>query len=99
MTKTASALLTPDEVRAMIKACSRSMDRAIITMLYEGDSVSAKLGPCGGENIKFDHYGVIINVNFKTGIPRYVRIIMGKEYLAQWRHDYPGSAEGFPWYS
>ncbi len=94
MTKTASALLTPDEVRAMIKACNRSMDRAIITMLYEGGFRVGEIGTMRWGDIKFDHYGVIVNVNFKTGIPRYVRIIMGKEYLAQWRHDYPGIAEG-----
>lgn len=94
MTKTASALLTPDEVRAMIKACIRSVDKALITMLYEGGFRVGEIGTMRWGDIKFDRYGVIVNVNFKTGIPRYVRIIMGKEYLAQWRHDYPGVPEG-----
>ncbi len=94
MTKTASSLLTPDEVRSIIKACGRSMDRALITLLYEGGFRVGEIGVMKWGDLKFDRYGVIVNVNFKTGIPRYVRIIMGKEYLAQWRQDYPGTPEG-----
>jgi len=94
MTKTASSLLTPNEVRAIIKVCHRSVDRALITLLYEGGFRVGEIGTMKWGDLKFDQYGIIVNVNFKTGIPRYVRIIMGKEYLAQWRHDYPGVADG-----
>jgi integrase len=36
MTKVAADLLTPDEITAMVKACTRPMSRALIMMLYEG---------------------------------------------------------------
>ncbi len=52
-------------------------------MLYEGGFRVGIIGTMRWGDVKFDRYGVIVNVNFKTGIPRYVRIIMGKEYLAQ----------------
>jgi len=46
------------------------------------------------EDLQFDSNGLVVNLNFKTGIPRYVRIILAKEYVAQWRADCPGKPEG-----
>jgi integrase len=94
MTKTAADLLTPDEVTAMIRACRRTVDRAIITMLYEGGFRIGEVGTMRWSNLSFDEYGVVVNINFKTNVPRYVRLIMSREYLAQWRADYHGVPEG-----
>ncbi len=35
--------------------------------------------------MKFDDYGTVINTNFKTGLARYVRLVMSTEYLAKWK--------------
>jgi site-specific recombinase XerD len=94
MTKVAADLLTPDEITALIKACRRTIDRALVTMLYEGGFRIGEIGTMRWGSLTFDQYGVVVNVNFKTNKPRYIRLIMCREYLAQWRADYRGEPEG-----
>jgi len=94
MTHKAADLLTPEEVKAILGACRWSRDRALIGMLYEGGFRIGELAQMKWSDLSFDSTGVVANVNFKTGIPRYVRIIMAKGYLSQWRADYPGTPEG-----
>jgi site-specific recombinase XerD len=94
MTKKASDLLTPDEIHAILAACYRSSDRALFGMLYEGGFRIGEIGAMRWGDLRFDNTGVVVNLNFKTGIPRYVRIIMMKKYVTQWRSDYPGTPEG-----
>ena len=94
MTKVAADLLTPDEITAMMKACTRTIDRALIMMLYEGGFRIGEIGTVTWGDLTFDKYGVIANVNFKTNMPRYVRLIMSQEYLAQWRACYKPDPSG-----
>ena len=94
MTKTAADLLTPEEITGMIDVCSRSIDRAIITMLYEGGFRIGELGALKWGDLIFDEYGIIVNVRFKTEKPRYLRLVMAREHLAKWRTDYPFKPEG-----
>jgi len=94
MTYKAADLLTPEEVKALLAACRWSRDRALIGMLYEGGFRIGELGQMKRGDLSFDSTGVVANMNFKTGIPRYVRIIMARGYLSQWRADYPGIPEG-----
>jgi integrase/recombinase XerD len=94
MTKVAADLLTPDEITAMVKACTRTMDRALIMMLYEGGFRIGEIGTMTWGDLTFDKYGIIANVNFKTNMPRYVRLIMAREYLAQWRACYKPDPSG-----
>jgi integrase/recombinase XerD len=94
MTKVAADLLTPEEISAMVAACNRSIDRAIIMMLYEGGFRIGELGALRWNDLKFDQFGVVANVNFKTEKPRYIRLIMAREHLAKWKNDYPFAPEG-----
>jgi integrase/recombinase XerD len=94
MTKTAADLLTPEEITSMIEVCTRSIDRAIIMMLYEGGFRIGELGALKWGDLKFDEFGVIANVRFKTEKPRYLRLVMAREHLAKWRTDYPFRPEG-----
>jgi len=94
MTKTAADLLTPEEITTMVEVCSRSIDRAIIIMLYEGGFRIGELGNLKWGDLKFDEYGIIVNVRFKTEKPRYLRLVMAREHLAKWRSDYPFKPEG-----
>jgi integrase/recombinase XerD len=89
MTKTASDLLKPDEITQMINSCMRSSDRALIMMLYEGGFRIGEVGIMRWGDLIFDKWGVIVNVNFKTNKPRYIRLVMAREYLANWKNDYP----------
>ena len=94
MTKTAADLLTPQEITTMVEVCSRSIDRAIIMMLYEGGFRIGELGALKWGDLKFDEFGIIVNVRFKTEKPRYLRLVMAREHLAKWRSDYPFKPEG-----
>ncbi|MFA5002410.1 MAG: site-specific integrase [Methanolinea sp.] len=89
MTKVASDLLTPEEITAMVRACTRSCDRAVIMMLYEGGFRIGEIGMMRWGDLIFDKWGVVVNVNFKTNKPRYIRLVMAREYLASWKNDYP----------
>jgi site-specific recombinase XerD len=94
MTTTASDLLTPDEVTKMVKACKRDSDRALLMTLYEGAFRIGEIGRLKWGDLKFDEYGVIANVSFKTDKPRYIRLVMALDYLSRWRSIYPGTPEG-----
>ena len=94
MTKTAADLLTPEEITTMIDVCTRSIDRAIIMMLYEGGFRIGEIGALKWGDLKFDEYGIVVNVRFKTEKPRYLRLVMAREHLAKWRTDYPFRPEG-----
>ncbi len=90
MTKKASDLLTPQEVQDMVKACHNSRNRALIFTLYEGGFRIGEIGQLRWDDFKIDSKGIAINLDFKTGMPRYIRLIMSKPYLAEWRSNYPG---------
>ena len=36
-----------------------------------------------------DKYGYVVNVDFKTGKPRYIRLIMAAQHISSWKADYP----------
>jgi site-specific recombinase XerD len=88
-TKTASQLLTPEEVQTLIKFCRSSRDRAMIMTLYEGGFRPGEICQLAWGDLKSDQKGIAVNVNFKTGITRYIRLVMAKQYIAEWRADYP----------
>lgn len=89
MTKTADDLLSPDEIEAIIGVCTNSRDRALIHVLYEGGFRIGEVGNLKWGDIKFDDGGAIVNVNFKTGKPRYIRLVMSKQVLSTWKKDHP----------
>lgn len=89
MTKTVDMLLSEEQVRAMIEGCQISRDRAIISMLYEGGFRIQELGTLRWNQVKFTDWNVTVNVDSKTGKPRYIPLVMARSYLAQWKNDYP----------
>jgi integrase/recombinase XerD len=97
MTKTAADLLSEDEVLAMVKVCTNSRDRALVMMLYEGAFRIGELGNMRWDQVKLPSdkdWMIQVNVNEKTGYPRYIPLLLTKPYLLSWRQDYPGEAEG-----
>ncbi len=88
-TKTASQLLTPEEIQTLIKYCRSSRDRAMIMTLYEGGFRPGEICQLAWGDMKADSKGIAVNVNFKTGITRYIRLVMAKKYISEWRADYP----------
>ena len=93
MTKRAGDLLTPHEIQDLIRACKWSRDRALLMTLYEGGFRVGEIVQLTWGDLKSDQKGIAVNVKFKTSIPRYIRLIMAKEYLAEWRADYLGDVQ------
>ena len=89
ITKTASQLLSPEEVKILVKASRSSRDRAMIMTLYEGGFRPGEVCQLKWRDLKSDPNGIAVNVNFKTGITRYIRLVMAKKYISEWRADYP----------
>ena len=94
MTKTAEQMLTEDEIRSMIDFCQNSRDRALIAVLYEGGFRIEEIGQITWGQVKFDEYGLVLNVNEKTSRPRYVRLVSATQYLIAWKNDYPYEVTG-----
>ena len=94
MTKVAGDLLDEMEILAMINACQSSRDRALISVLYEGAFRIMELATLTWSQVKFDEYGVVINVDLKTEKPRYIRLVSSVSYLAAWMKDFPYKPEG-----
>jgi Site-specific recombinase XerD len=85
MVRTAEDILTEEEVKLLIQHAKRDYDRAFIAVHYEGGFRFGELSELRWRDVKFDEYGAVINTNFKTGLARYVRLILSTEYLAKWR--------------
>ncbi len=90
----ADILVVGRAITGMIDVCTRSIDRAIIMMLYEGGFRIGEIGALKWGDLKFDEYGIVVNVRFKTEKPRYLRLVMAREHLAKWMTDYPFRPEG-----
>jgi integrase len=89
-----SDLLTKEELEALIRACRRDVDRALIYTAYEGALRPGEVCQLKWQDLVFDDDGVRMNVEFKTRKPRYIRLVMSKEHLARWRANYPGDPTG-----
>lgn len=89
LTKTAADMLTYEEIEQMIKVCRTSRDRALIATLYEGAFRIGEVESLSWGDLLFDDKGIVVNVNFKTQKPRYVRMVIARDYLARWKNDYP----------
>ena len=87
MTKTVSDLLTEQEVRQILTSCKTSRDRALISILYEGGLRIGEIGQLKWEKVTFDEHGLIINLDFKTGKPRFIRGVFATPYLKEWQRD------------
>jgi integrase/recombinase XerD len=97
MTKTAEMLISENDVLKMIEACQNSRDRALISLMYEGGFRIGEIGNLRWRQVQFNDWNVAINVDNKTGKPRYIPLVATRPYLAQWKNDYPLpiSNEGF----
>ncbi len=94
MTKVAGQMLTDEEIHAMISVCNRSIDRAIISVLFEGGLRIKELAMLTWDQVSFEKTNVVLNVNVKTGKPRHIPLFFARPYLAAWKADYPYTPEG-----
>lgn len=94
MTKTVADILSEEEIKRMVEACESSRDRCILMMLFDGGFRIGELGKLTWKQIAFDQYGVAVNVDEKTGKPRYVRLLSASPYIAKWKDDFPFDPTG-----
>jgi site-specific recombinase XerD len=93
-TKTAEMIFTKEEIFGMLKACQTSRDRAILAVLYDGALRVGELGTLRWNQVVFTDVDATVTVKFKTEKTRLIPLFMAREYLAQWRNDYPGEPSG-----
>ncbi|HWQ66280.1 MAG TPA: tyrosine-type recombinase/integrase [Methanospirillum sp.] len=90
-------ILTPDEIRGMIRSRKSTRDRALIAVQYEAATRIGELGRMVWRDVQFDDYGARLLIHdTKTKKTRFSRITKAtsSQYLAAWRDDYPGIPEG-----
>jgi integrase/recombinase XerD len=73
-------LLTEEDIKKMISCTKKSLEKAIVALLWD---IGARIGEIGDlriKHVKFDERGAIINLKGKTGYRR-VRASFSVEYL------------------
>jgi len=89
-TKVASNMLTGKEIGLLIEAAGNDRDKAMVAMIYEGCLRPIEAVEATWADLNFDKHGAQFTTNRKTGISRYIRLIMASPYLLKWKNNYPG---------
>ncbi len=82
------ALLTEEDVRALMNSAKHPRDRAIIATLYESGCRMGELGTMRVGALAFDEFGVVLTVSGKTG-KRRVRLVWSAAHLKTWLAFHP----------
>jgi len=91
-------LLTDEEVKKMLEACTKIRDKAFISVLYESGCRISELLNMKVKDAIEDDYGYVIHVSGKTG-PRRIRLIDSTPYLSNWIANHPKDREFPLWVS
>jgi integrase/recombinase XerD len=86
------ALITPQELNAMINAAQNERDKALVTVIFEaalrpGELLTMKVG-----SVQFNEDYCIISVNEKTGIKR-IPLVVSTKPLLHWLEKHPRKAD------
>ncbi len=66
----------------------------MLMTLYEGGFRPGEICQLTWGDLKSDSSGIAVNVNFKTGITRYIRLVMAKKYIRMARRLSHGNQSG-----
>jgi len=94
VTKRADDVLTEGEIRRLIEACRTTKDRAMLSVLYESGIRIGELAALRWRDIEFNDWNAALSTDGKTGIARYIPLIIARGDLAMWRGQYPGDPRG-----
>ena len=83
-----SDLFTEEDIKKLINLADHPRDKALVSVLYESGARIGEIASLQIGNLKFDEYGVILNVIGKTGA-RHIRIITSTPYLMTWIQNHP----------
>jgi integrase len=81
-------LLTQEEVKEMLKACSTPRDKAFVSVLWESGARIGEIGSLQLKNVSFDEFGCQIMVDGKTGMRR-IRLVNAAPALLEWINQHP----------
>ncbi|MCK4327023.1 MAG: tyrosine-type recombinase/integrase [Candidatus Diapherotrites archaeon] len=81
-------LLTEEDVRALVEACTNPRDKAFVLTLYESGCRISELLTLQVKSVRFDEHGSILRVTGKTG-DRRVRVISAAPAIALWLDNHP----------
>jgi len=81
-------LITEDEIKKLINSAEHPRDKAFVSALYESGARIGEIASLQIGNVNIDEYGIVLNVNGKTG-PRPIRIIASTPYLSTWLQNHP----------
>jgi integrase len=89
-------LLTEDEFRRLMDACSNSRDRALISLFYETGARRGEILSMRVKDVSFDEYGAIIWLPRSKTVRRRLRVVYSAPLLAQWMRDHPSGEPESP---
>ncbi len=81
-------LITPQEKKRLLDACSTMRDKALIDVHYDAGTRIGEILSVQIKHIKHDKYGYVISVDGKTG-SRNIRILESIPTLARWLESHP----------
>ena len=95
------AIITPEEIDLLLKACKHSRDRALISCFYESGARVGELARLTWKDLTFDEWGVkcrIKDTKQKKGQIsfRYSRLTLSQHHLATWKNDCPDKSPEAP---
>ncbi len=82
-------LLSFEEVKKLIDACTNPRDKAILSVLAETGARATELGTLAVKSVIFDKNGCLISIQHSKTTPRAVRMLFGTEYLRTWLSCHP----------
>ncbi|MGV8109978.1 tyrosine-type recombinase/integrase [Methanospirillum sp.] len=93
-TLNAADILSEDEIEKIIGALKHPRDRALLMSLYDGGLRPADAIDLNWGHLEMRENVTVANACAKTGIPRFVPLVLAHPYLALWRASYPGDPTG-----
>ena len=92
------ALLSADEIRALLTGCRSVRDRAIVAVLYESGGRVGEVARLRWRDVVFDDYGIGVHLHdTKENQVRYARCTWAREMLAAWKSVYPAPLTPDAW--
>ncbi|HEY3272604.1 MAG TPA: tyrosine-type recombinase/integrase, partial [Methanocella sp.] len=83
-------ILTPAEIKQIIRSTVSIRDRALLSVLYESGARAGEIGRAVWDDVEFDKHGVSMKIaDTKTNKKRYSRLIESTETLVSWRNMHP----------
>ena len=92
-------MLTLEEIDLMIKNTNNPLYKAYFSALFESGCRVGEIHTIRYKDVKFDRYGVLINIRNSKTEQRELRLFLATKYLSAWQELHPTKdPEDFFWY-